>query len=463
MEKERSQVKKQTLERQIVQLSPIIPSGSLQSHSGSPDVNNSASHQPNPKVNQSQTYNIIVPPIIPSQPLYSHTSLLHVNESQPNLSINQPQPAIIKSPSQSNPAQPINQDSEPLMSPPTNKTPATSPTIVDNVDDDNQIWIVPEGDRFDPHKVVIDGIAKCTRSKFELARPSWKKFPESTHEMWFEEFKKKFKWLPHYNDSIWSNFKRASSKMTQFFQDVRKKLPLKPHWMGDAVFKEMKVYWESDEFKTKFERNKENHDSNASASLHTAGCVPHRLIYKRMKEATGKDLFVSEFYFRTHRKKSDEIWVNEKAEATYNEFERKKQGILVVQSALVVDRETNLASQPTQLSEMDIWVQSVGGKKKGRVKGLDSLGQSMTKSQVDASNADLYAQLQNKRKKNKRMRKELHLLMKHVYKKSSSNDERLSQEDYQDYEDESYDESNDLNESYNPDNVNESDSDPDGW
>ncbi|KAF3638860.1 putative suppressor protein SRP40-like isoform X2 [Capsicum annuum] len=397
MERERSQVKKQTLERQTVQLSPIIPSGSLQSHSDSPDVNNSASHQPNPKVNQSQTYNMVVSPIIPSQPLYSHTSLLHVNESQPNLSINQPQPAIIKSPSQSNPAQPINQDSEPLMSPPANKTPATSPTIVENVDDNNQIWIVPEGDRFDPHKVVIDGIAKCTRSKFELARPSWKKFPESTHEMWFEEFK------------------------------------------------EMKVYWESDEFKTKSERNKENHDSNASASLHTGGCVPHRLIYKRM-----------------------------------NEFERKKQEILVVQSALVVDRETNLASQPTQLSEMDIWVQSVGGKKKGRVKGLDSLGQSvkttnsststfpkeideMIKSQVDASNADLYAQLQNEQKKNKRMRKELHLLMKHVYNKSSSNDERLSQEDYQDYEDESNDESNDVNQSYNPDNVNKSDSDPDGW
>ncbi|KAM3304143.1 hypothetical protein P3S67_015175 [Capsicum chacoense] len=76
---------------------------------------------------------------------------------------------------------------------------------------------------------------------------------------------------------------------------------------------------------------------------------------------------------------------------------------------------------------MDIWVQSVGGKKNGRVKGLGSLGQSvkatnsststliieideMIKSQVDASNADLYAQLQHERKKNKRMRKELHFL-----------------------------------------------------
>ncbi|KAM3359551.1 hypothetical protein P3S68_019262 [Capsicum galapagoense] len=163
-----------------------------------------------------------------------------------------------------------------------------------------------------------------------------------------------------------------------------------------------------------------------------------------------------------------------------NEFERKKQEILAVQSASAVDGETNSASQPTQLTEMDIRVQSAGGNKKGRVKGLGSLGRSvkatnnststlpkeideMIKSQVDASNADLYAQLQNERKKNKRMRKELHLLMKHVYNKLSSNDERPSQEDYQAYEDESYDDSDDVNESDNPDNVNESDSDPDGW
>ena len=45
--------------------------------------------------------------------------------------------------------------------------------------------------RFNPHKVVIDGIANCIQRKFELARPSWKKFPESTHEIWFKEFKVK--------------------------------------------------------------------------------------------------------------------------------------------------------------------------------------------------------------------------------------------------------------------------------
>ncbi|KAK4724117.1 hypothetical protein R3W88_026896 [Solanum pinnatisectum] len=129
-----------------------------------------------------------------------------------------------------------------------------------------------KGEKFDSHKIVIDGIASCIRSEFELARPSWQKFSKSTHLVWFEEFKKRLKWLPEYNDAIWGNFqKRASSKLTQLFQDVRKHLPLKSNWMGNAVFKEMKEHW-----------GKKIRDSNASASLHTSGCVPHRLIYKRM-------------------------------------------------------------------------------------------------------------------------------------------------------------------------------------
>ncbi|KAK4706927.1 hypothetical protein R3W88_033511 [Solanum pinnatisectum] len=60
----------------------------------------------------------------------------------------------------------------------------------------------------------------------------------------------------------------------------------------------------------------------------------------------------------------------------------------------------------------------------------------MIKSQVNASNADLYAQLQNEQNKNKRMRKELNKLLKHVYKESSLN-EQSSREDNQAGEDES--------------------------
>ncbi|XP_033516426.2 uncharacterized protein [Nicotiana tomentosiformis] len=83
--------------------------------------------------------------------------------------------------------------------------------------------------------------------------------------------------------------KMASSRMTQLFQDVRKDLCVKPNWMGDAVFKEMNEHWESPQFKLKSEQNKKNRDANAGASGHTGGCIPHRVIWKRLKEASEKD------------------------------------------------------------------------------------------------------------------------------------------------------------------------------
>nr|XP_033514986.1 uncharacterized protein LOC104107874 [Nicotiana tomentosiformis] len=109
--------------------------------------------------------------------------------------------------------------------------------------------------------------------------------------------------------------------MTQLFQDVRKDLSVKPNWMDDAVFKEMKENWDSPQFKLKSEQNKKNRDANAGASVHTDGCIPHRIIWKRLKEATGKDPSFSEFYFRTRQKEKEKSWVNEKAKTAYEHEE----------------------------------------------------------------------------------------------------------------------------------------------
>ncbi|KAK4734287.1 hypothetical protein R3W88_008548 [Solanum pinnatisectum] len=103
-------------------------------------------------------------------------------------------------------------------------------------------------------------------------------------------------------------------------------------------------------------------------------------------------------------------------------------------------------------------------RKKEELKGLGSLGRSvkasskqststlskeideMIKAQINASNADLYAQLQKE-----------HLLKKHVYNTSSSN-EQSSQEDNQAYENESGEDSDSVIDSGSAhDNVNESD------
>nr|XP_016470907.1 PREDICTED: uncharacterized protein LOC107793135 [Nicotiana tabacum] len=161
---------------------------------------------------------------------------------------------------------------------------------------------------------------------------------------------------------------------------------------------------------------------------------------------------------------------------------KKKEELLASQSAYV-DGETNLASEQSQLSEMDIWVLSVGGKKNGRVAGLGSLGRSVKvpkqtifdvseevddriRAQVHALNAELYNQLeetqrqnkemrrQNKkmRHQNKKMRKELGdtneklaALIKHVgYPTSSSNAQSSSSEDNQDSQSDNDDNNNSV-------------------
>ena len=93
---------------------------------------------------------------------------------------------------------------------------------------------------------------------------------------------KKFRWAPKFNLDIQKNFdKRGSSKLTQLLQKARKD-SVKPTWMGDTAWTELVRYWQSDDFKAKSDQNKKNRNSNAGASLHTGGSIPHRVHFKRM-------------------------------------------------------------------------------------------------------------------------------------------------------------------------------------
>ncbi|XP_068485408.1 uncharacterized protein [Phaseolus vulgaris] len=182
----------------------------------------------------------------------------------------------------------------------------------------NKIMILPEGDGFDQHKLVVGTIASIIRTNLEEAKPSWKQLSTSQRDSWFNIFESKFTWPPQYKDMVRRNLeKRGSAKMTQLMQDVRKNLNQKPTWMENGVWAQLKAHWGSSNFKQKSEINKRNRESMDGASLHTGGSIPHRLHWKRMKEAKGTDPSLSEFYFRTHRRKKDQSWVGPHAESAY--------------------------------------------------------------------------------------------------------------------------------------------------
>ncbi|KAG2404626.1 hypothetical protein LR48_Vigan404s002600 [Vigna angularis] len=260
-----------------------------------------------------------------------------------------------------------------------NKAQTSSSSQVSEGNTGNKIMILPEGDGFDQHKLVVRTIASIIRTNLEEAKPSWKQLSLGQRNLWFNIFKSKFTWPPQYKDMVRRNFeKRGSAKMTQLMQDVRKNLNQKPTWMENDVWELLKEHWGSSNFKQKSEINKRNRESMDGASLHTGGSIPHRLHWKRMKEAKGTDPSLVEFYFRTHRKKKDQSWVGPHAESVYDKFLKKKFELSSM-SSKVISGEEVADSQPTKdqmPSDFDVWVDSVG-KKKGRIFGLGTVGNAL--------------------------------------------------------------------------------------
>ncbi|KAJ1406625.1 putative transposase, Ptta/En/Spm, plant [Sesbania bispinosa] len=303
----------------------------------------------------SQTH---IPLIVPSSTLQAHT--------------NQPQTAQStqshpRSQLQSTQAIPQPSEHQPIPTQVT-QTVASSSSHVSG----NKIKILPEEDGFDRHRLVVGAIASIIRSKFEEAKPSWKKITKTHRDTWYDIFKSKFAWSPQYDDIVRRNFeKRGAAKMTQIMQEVRKDLDRKPHWMGELEWEQLKAHWESYSYKERSQKNKRNHESIAGASLHTGGSIPHRLHWKRMREETGVDPSLTDFYFRTHRKK-DQSWVGPHAKSAYEKFEMKKAELSSQNSENIGDG----SQQPIMPSDIDIWIDSVG-EKKGRIFGFGSLSKSV--------------------------------------------------------------------------------------
>ncbi|CAK8567339.1 unnamed protein product [Lathyrus sativus] len=90
-----------------------------------------------------------------------------------------------------------------------------------------RIPIVPEGDRFDQHKLVVSEIAHITRTHLNEGKPSWKKLSKEQRDSFFDLFK--FTWPPEHKVTVRRNFeKRSAAKMSQLMQDVRRDLEYRP-------------------------------------------------------------------------------------------------------------------------------------------------------------------------------------------------------------------------------------------
>ncbi|XP_029128162.1 uncharacterized protein LOC109803761 [Cajanus cajan] len=263
----------------------------------------------------------IVPPPSTSQPTHSIGEPSHCT-TQPTHGSTSQTPTTPQS-NQATPTPHVTSTSQPHLVPQTNQSiptphvpltqfpnmierPQTNPSIdatgspivgssssidpsleIGSFDSDGRIWIRPgPQNTFDPPIHPTREISRIIKGKFE---GSWESYGEvkSTNEgvanMWFEEFQRKFKWLPDHDAQIRKAFDhKASEGLSNAMYRVRRGID-QGSWIPKQKLVELQQKWNDENWKHKSMTNANNRNSS-NGSLHTGGSIPTSEHFKRLNE-----------------------------------------------------------------------------------------------------------------------------------------------------------------------------------
>ncbi|XP_072066563.1 uncharacterized protein [Arachis hypogaea] len=161
---------------------------------------------------------------------------------------------------------------------------------------------------------------------------------------------------------------------------IRKK-GARPYWIPPEVLGELMRRWNTDAYRQLQVRNTATRKSTRGTSLHTAGGTTFPEARLRLNHSLGRQSRMDEFFEHTHTRKEDRTqWVDEHSQKTKDIFqecmfqaEQERQAAI---EAGVID--------PPPVSEKSIWIETLGGKRRGRVYGMGEVrNSSMVRPRVD--------------------------------------------------------------------------------
>ncbi|WMV28728.1 hypothetical protein MTR67_022113 [Solanum verrucosum] len=205
-----------------------------------------------------------------------------------------------------------------------------------------RVMIEPDRSSWYPAKDAARALKKCVRRLYTQAYHSWSEIPNSIRQTIFNNFKTMCTWESRYNLVIGTTFERkASARLSSWLKSVRDSGE-RPDWMLPHVFDEL------------------------GGSLHTGGAKTVGTIAREMEKELGRTPIEPEVFKKTHvREKKNEsdpdVWVEERAEQTFNDFHK------------YVAENLDSSVQLTHELSTQIWKEKVvGGTHKGRCYDLGS-------------------------------------------------------------------------------------------
>ncbi|KAI9081440.1 hypothetical protein K1719_036586 [Acacia pycnantha] len=144
---------------------------------------------------------------------------------------------------------------------------------------DGRIWIYPEKKTFNPVVCSVREILPVIQGKFDYPCHSWKATPANYRKMWFEEWARKYKWLPEYEDDvkrIWNAkcLEILRGTMYRIRQDLFHK-QARPKWIPHEVMNQLERLWTSPEYLSKCEIAVANRASSKGGTQHKGGSIPN--------------------------------------------------------------------------------------------------------------------------------------------------------------------------------------------
>nr|GMD88281.1 putative transposase En/Spm [Ipomoea batatas] len=124
----------------------------------------------------------------------------------------------------------------------------------------NRPTVRPIGNKsFEPWRANRD-VIECVTKIFLDAMKSYKDARRHMKDVWFNEFRKSYKWNLEDEATIQSLFhKKAARRLSDTLGQVRKSLPkgdAQPKWMTGKVLAQYRSIWDTEEFRKTVEKNK---------------------------------------------------------------------------------------------------------------------------------------------------------------------------------------------------------------
>nr|KYP47734.1 hypothetical protein KK1_030616 [Cajanus cajan] len=237
-----------------------------------------------------------------------------------------------------------------------------------------------------PNTHPIAAIGHAIKSQFRGPYHCYDVVPEDVQVKWWTEFTARITWAPHHE---WEIRKVYAKKVKKRLRDMLTKARCKgvrPHWIGEQAWDDLLKYWDSNKFKEKSTRNKNNRASTRGGALHTTGRKSHLEVALGLERKYGRPLDPDELFVATHTKKTGS-WVDDRARDTYEKYHER---LRVIQ--LEGAEGSNSQLPVNGVKKIQCWKEAAGGKSRGRCYGTGDLASNIRQGVSSLTQVSLFVQ-----------------------------------------------------------------------